>query len=198
MQVHRAQSVRESATPSSGAITDLLSRGRNALATALAGATVLVLYVWDDAIFATPVVVATRWWGAATAFVTLFIAYAAGSWLVAVLGVRTYDRSVATRAAGRDLSDESDPDRPSRLARWIDHQAGGRRGPWGKRLVASGELVGFVVASFLLGGIVTTWLVRLSGRRHRMGLVAIASSTIFAISFVGFYSGTARVLLGGS
>jgi len=168
------------------------------VATVLAGATVLILYVWDDAIFASPVVAATRWWGPVTAFATLSITYAIGSWLVAMLGVRTFDRSVGTRPGGVDPADGSTAHGSSRLVRWIDHQAAGRRGPWGSRLVASGELVGFVLASFLLGGIVTTWLVRLSGRRQRIALVAVASSTLFAISFVGFYSGVARLLLGGN
>ncbi|MEJ7582979.1 MAG: hypothetical protein WKF43_02615 [Acidimicrobiales bacterium] len=139
------------------------------------------LYVWDDALFAAPIVVTVGVLGTVPAFLILGTLYGVVNWIVALLAVRAYDR----RTHGE----------PSRLETWIEAQVAGRRGAWAQRVIASGKVVGFVVASFVLGGIVTTWLMRYMGERKRIGMIAVASSAIFAITFVGFYSGVGRLLV---
>ncbi|MCU1455254.1 MAG: hypothetical protein JWN46_3400 [Acidimicrobiales bacterium] len=143
----------------------------------IAGATlgVIVVYLWDDLLFAAPVLAATRWWGPGVAFVVLAPAYFGGSVALALLAVRAYDRSTTGT--------------PSRMARWLERQALGRRGRVGGSLMGAASVLGFVVGSVMLGGVLTTWMVRFSGRRGSMVPVALLSSAIFAVGFVGTYSG---------
>ena len=152
---------------------------------ALAGVvSVVVLYLWDDALFAAPVVAATKIWGAVPAFAVLGVLYWLVSWLLAIVVVHVYEGRSPT-------SDDT-----SRVERWLTSQTEGRRGRWVEGLLRSGKAIGFVVSSFLLGGVVTTWVARYLGRRERLGVLACTSSAIFAVTFVGFYSGLGRVVLG--
>lgn len=156
-------------------------RRRSLLGWVAAGLSFVLLYLWDDVLFAAPIILAVRLVGTVPAFVVLTLVYGVASWALAMLAVRTFDR----RAHGGH----------SRLEAWIERQAEGRRGGWVKGLITSGRIVGFLLASFLLGGIVTTWMVRYAGRRDRIGLIAVASSGIFALTFVGFYSGVGKLFL---
>ena len=63
-----------------------------------------------------------------------------------------------------------------------------------RRLVHTGRLIGFVLSSMLLGGIVTTWLLIQLGRRRHIRREAMASSLIFSTFFVGFYAGIASLI----
>lgn len=148
----------------------------------LAGVAALVaVYLWDDLIFAAPVVATTAWLGPVAAFVVFAPLYAVGSWIIALAAVRAYDRS----AAGR----------PSKLASWLESQRARQRSTWGRRLLDSGKLIGFVASSFLVGGILTTWFLRYSGRRDGIARLAAWSCGIFGVTFVGLYSGLAGALL---
>ena len=152
---------------------------------ALAGVvSVVVLYVWDDALFAAPIIAATKLWGVLPAFLVLGLFYWLVSWFLAIVVVRVYEGRTSTA------------DGTSRLERWLTSQTEGRRGRWVEGLLRSGKALGFVVSSFLLGGVVTTWLARYLGRRDGLVVLACTSSAIFAVTFVGFYSGVGRVVLG--
>ena len=145
------------------------------------GLSVVALYLWDDALLSAPLIALTATAGPLPAFLIGATVYGGASFLLALLAVRAYDRW----SQGR----------PSRLARWLERQADGRRGAWGRRLLTSGAWLGFVVSSFLLGGIVTTWFVRYAGRREGIRQVAAASSIIFGVTFAGFYTGLAAAVL---
>jgi hypothetical protein len=145
-----------------------------------AGAVVVALYIWDDALLAGPVVAATGFLGPAAAFLIFATLYTLVSFALALLGVRAYDRWTSGR--------------PSRLAQWLDRQRGERRAGWAQRLLTSSRVFGFIVSSFVLGGIVTTFLVRYGGRRSHLERVAFLSSLVFGITFVGAYTGIAHAV----
>jgi len=153
-------------------------RGLALVAGALAA---VAIYLWDDLLFAAPVVGLARVLGTGLGFVVGSALYFAGSTVISLLALRAYDR--ASPRAGR-------------LSAFVERHshAPGRR--WVANLTTGGSIVGFVLSSVVLGGIVTTLLLRHAGMRIRIEAVAITSSAIFAVTFVGFYSGISRATLG--
>jgi len=148
---------------------------------ALAGVLATVaLYVWDDLLFAAPIVAVSAAAGPWTAFAIFSVVYALGSFVLALLAVRAYEH-----LSGGE---------PSRLAAWLQQRAGGRRSRFARRLLATGKLAGFVVCSFVLGGILTTWLIRYSGRTRGLVAVAAWSSAIFGVTFTALYVGLGAAL----
>lgn len=158
-----------------------LSRLRKGAKVAGAGVGAVVLYLWDDVIFAAPIIAAARAAGTLPAFVMCGVVYFAVSTAVALLAVRAYDKAGPGQG---------------RLTRWAARQLDAPGRSWAARLSRTGSWFGFAVASVVLGGIVTTLLVRHMGVRARLGTTAMASSALFAIGFVGMYSGLSRVLFG--
>jgi len=149
----------------------------SAIAAALA---VVVLYIWDDALLAAPIIAVTGLTGPWVALATFSVLYGVASYGLALLAVRAYDR----RAEGR----------PSGLADWLARQGEKRRTAWASRFLESGKVIGFVVSSFALGGIVTTWLIRYSGRRDGIERIAAVSCAIFGITFTAMYTGLAHAI----
>jgi hypothetical protein len=140
-----------------------------------AGVSVAVLYIWDDVLLAGPIVAVTGLAGPITAFALFASVYALASFVLAMAGVRAYERW--TRGA------------PSRFARWLTRQREARRATWARRLLDSGKVAGFVASSFLLGGIMTTFLIRYGGRRDGIERIALLSSVIFGVTFTAAYAG---------
>lgn len=153
---------------------------RRWLVGAAAVSTVVALYVWDDVLFATPIIALSAWLSPWASFLILTPVWFVGGAALALAAVRAHDR--ATKG------------RPSRLETWLEHQVEGRRGRNARRLTAAGGAVGFVLASVLLSGVVTTWLIRYGGRREGLVKVACASSAINGVAFVGMYSGLASLV----
>jgi hypothetical protein len=149
-------------------------------ALALPGALAAVaLYVWDDVFWAAPIAAAEHLVGAAATFIGFALVYGVGSYAIAMLGVRAYDRRAAS---------------PSRLAAALARTGEVRRARLGNRLLRAGSAAGFVLSSFALGGILTTWFLRYSGVTDGIGRLAALSSAIFAVTFVGFYAGIFGVI----
>jgi hypothetical protein len=163
-----------------GAAVDARSWARRLLV--VAG---LVVYtIWDEALLSGPVVAATGWLGAWPAFALFAVLYGTGGFVISLLVVRAYAR----RLGGEE----------SRLERWVEKEAADGRQGWARRLLLRTGWVGFAVASFALGPIVTTWLLYAAGRhRSRIASVALASSAIFGVTFVAPYCGIGRLLFGG-
>jgi len=150
------------------------------LAVVAATVSFVVLYLWDDVLLAAPVVALTKLAGPWVAFGVFSIVYALGSFVLALLAVRAYER----RSAGQ----------PSRFAGWLTRQTERSRKTWARRVLASGKAIGFVVSSFALGGILTTWLIRYGGRRRGIERVAALSSLIFGATFAAMYTGIAQAV----
>jgi hypothetical protein len=158
--------------------TNTSAAGAGALA--LPGVLVaLALYLWDDILWAAPIAAAEHLVGASATFALFTLAYGLGSYAVAMLGVRAYDRRAT---------------RPSRLAVALARSGEARQARFGHRLLRAGGAAGFVLSSFALGGILTTWFIRYSGVREGIGRMAALSSAIFAVTFVGFYTGLFRLI----
>jgi hypothetical protein len=145
----------------------------------------LVVYtIWDEALLSAPVVATTGWLGAWPAFVLFAALYGTGGFVISLLVVRAYARRLGAEE--------------SRLERWVEKEAADGRQRWARRLLLRSGWVGFAVASFALGPIVTTWLLYAAGRhRSRVVGVALASSAIFGVTFVAPYCGIGRLLFGG-
>jgi hypothetical protein len=144
----------------------------------------LVVYtIWDEALLSSPVVASVGWIGAWPTFLAFAALYGSGGFVLSLLVVRAY---------ARRLGGET-----SRLERWVEREAHDGRQGWARRLLLRSGWVGFAVASFALGPIVTTWLLYASGRfRTRIAGVALASSAIFGATFVAPYCGLGRLLFG--
>ena len=140
--------------------------------------------LWEEALLSGPVVAATGVIGPWPAFVTFTTLYGTGGFILTLLVVRAYAR----RLGGR----------PSRLQRWVEREAASKHQRWARRLLERGRWLGFAIASFALGPIVTTWLLFAAGRyRDKVVTVAVASSVIFGVTFVAPYVGIGRLLFGG-
>jgi hypothetical protein len=66
-----------------------------------------------------------------------------------------------------------------------------KRGAVGRKAFGTGQAVGFLGSSILLGGPLTTWLARIVGTKGNIKVLALSSSFIFAIVFVALYTGIA-------
>lgn len=156
------------------------ARRRGWLVAAGAAAVVVALYVWDDVVVSAPIIAVSAWLGPGLAFLVMTPLFFVISSALALAAVRAHDRATAGR--------------PSRLETWLEHQVDGRRQGLARRLLRAGGAMGFVLSSILLGGTVTTWLLRYGGRRDGLATVAYASSAINAVTFVGMYSGLVSLL----
>lgn len=159
-------------------------RGALGAAAGLVGGVLVfvAVYLWDDLLLAAPILWMSQVVGEWTAFVFFSVLYGSGSWVLAMLAVRAYDRATEGR--------------PSRLARWVEKQSQTKRGAIGARLLATGRAIAFVASSFLIGGLLTTWFIRYSGKREGIERVGALSCAIFGVTFTGFYSGIIHLSLG--
>jgi hypothetical protein len=146
----------------------------------LTALSVVALYIWDDVLFAGPIVAVTALTGPWVAFVLFAALYSAGSFVLALLAIRAYDRW----SRGE----------PNRLAQWLAQQRDRRRARWSRRLLESSKLLAFVLASFVLGGVLTTFFIRYSGRREGIERIAALSCVIFGITFTAVYTGLAAAI----
>jgi hypothetical protein len=143
----------------------------------------VALYLWDDLILAAPIVAANRAWGTWPTLVFFTLAYGFGSFVIAMLVVRISDRHEHQHAE------------PGRVTRWLQKESTRRRGVWGQRLVATGSIVAFVISSVVVGGILTTWLVWLAGRREHIARTAALSSLLFGLMFTATYTGLVELVV---
>lgn len=141
----------------------------------------VAIYVWDDLLFAAPVVgfaAAKGSWLAFAVFVPLYIAW---SLPVSLLGVKAYN-----------MYSEGKP--PSKLALWLENEAEGGKHKFTRKLLSAGSKIGFVFSCFAIGAVVTTFFIRYSGKKEGMPRVAILASITFSVTYVGFYAGLFKVI----
>ena len=151
------------------------SQGQRWLAGAAALLVVIGLWIANDAVLAAPIAAVTALAGSWFSFALFSVVYSLGSFLLALLALRAYERY----SKGQ----------PSRLASWLEGQGRSVRFRWARPLAVGGGVLGFVVASIVLGGVLTTWFLRYSGqRRHLVGAAAL-SSLIFGVTFTATYAG---------
>jgi hypothetical protein len=146
----------------------------------LVALTVVGYTIYDELLLSTPVVVTSVALGPLAAFAIFTIVYGVGSFSLAMLAVRHYDRWLA--------------DRPGRLQRWLTHAAGADRWRWLTRSLVAGRVPAFLLASYALGPIVTVWALRSAGVEARLTRLAIVSSCFYAVTFVAGYAGLGALL----
>lgn len=152
------------------------SAGGRRLLSYFAGAVATVaFFFWDEALLVAPVLAMTKLIGAGLTFLCLTPVFFVVSFAGALLAVRAYERA----SAGQ----------PSGVERWLSRQTESSTGRSGQWLLRTTSGIGFIAASVVLGGILTTWLIRVGGRRDGLTRVAAVSSALFAVGFVGLYSG---------
>lgn len=144
-------------------------------------AAAIVATIFDEAIFSTPIVLATGAFGAGAAAVAFFVLYSVGGAVVSIVIARRYDR----RLGGG----------PGRLERWLAMPEDDRRVQWARRLLLRGGLAAFAISSVLLGPIVTTLLLRAMRRDQGLRVVGVSSSVLWAAGFVATYAGIAHLVL---
>ncbi len=142
---------------------------------------VLVLWFSSDVVLAAPIGAVTKLAGSWFAFVLFSATYSIGSFVLALLALRAYERY----SRGE----------PSRLAASLERQASSPRARWARPLAQGGRVIGFVVGSVVAGGVLTTWFLRYSGRRQGLVGAAALSSTIFGVTFAAMYAGIFHFLL---
>ncbi|MDQ3146352.1 MAG: hypothetical protein M3R01_05385 [Actinomycetota bacterium] len=142
----------------------------------------LVLYtIWDEALLSAPVVASARWFGVWPTFAAFSLLYGSAGFALSLLVVHAYAR----RMSGR----------PGRLELRAQRDAATTRHRWARQLLQRGGWLGFCLASFALGPMVTTWFLYATGRvRSQVRLVALASSAVFAVTFVAPYCGVGGLL----
>jgi hypothetical protein len=142
---------------------------------------VLALWLSSDLLLAAPIGAVTKVAGSWFAFVLFSVVYSIASFALALLALRAYERY----SRGE----------PSRLASWVDGQARSPRARWARPLAQGGRVIGFVVGSVMVGGVLMTWFLRYSGRRQGLVGAAALSSTIFGVTFTATYAGIFHFVL---
>jgi hypothetical protein len=150
------------------------SRGRRLLG----GLAVALTALLSEPLYAAPVVATTAWRNGALAFAIWAPIYFALGYAAASIVVRRVGRRAPV----------------SWFDRWLRKGAERRSMRRIRRLVQAGTWLGFALSSAIFGGIVTTWLLMELGRRDHIRPLALASSAIFAVSFVGLYAGLASLV----
>lgn len=135
----------------------------------------IAYYVWDDLLFASPVIWLTSQRGGLSAWLTAAPAYTAASFGLTLFALRVHRR----------MSSGS----PTRVAGWIDKLDNARRGGRVRALIRGGSVLAFVVASFLIGSIATMWIIAHSGRTDHLVQLSAASAVIFGLTFTAQYAG---------
>jgi hypothetical protein len=142
---------------------------------------IVALWLSSDLVLAAPIGAVTKLAGAWFAFVFFSAVYSIASFLLALLAIRAYERF----SRGE----------PSRLATWVDRQASSPRARWARPLAQGGRVIGFVMGSVLVGGVLMTWFLRYSGRTQGLVGLAAMSSTIFGVTFTATYAGIFHFVL---
>lgn len=149
-------------------------------AAAIAGlAGITVAAIWDEVFFAAPAVALTARIGGIAAFLFLLPLYVAFGTGVSLLLVGRKQREHRVQ---------------SRLEIFIDSMAKKTENSRIRRKLVAGTAMGFFLSSWLLGGILTSWLLRVVGLKNNVPAWAIASNIIWAITFLAQYTGIAALI----
>ena len=154
--------------------------GRAVVIVGLVAAAKIVLLWASDAVFAPPIVALTAQFGLARGFLISAIAYSAGSYVGALWVVRVIGRRVGSAE--------------TRIQRLIGRERRASRGRLATSAIGAGSWLGLAMSSVLVGGIVTTALYFYAGLPRDIRVVAAFTSTVFGVTFAGFYAFNASLV----
>ena len=138
------------------------------------------IYVWDDLLFAAPVVGLAKLIGPWNAFWLTLPIYWMVSVLVTYWVVRAYEGSQDGKT--------------SKMANWLSRESQKTHGRIARKLLGLGKVAGFILSSWLAGAVLTTFFIYYGGHRRNILRVAIVSSGIYAVGFVGQYAGISALI----
>jgi hypothetical protein len=155
------------------------SRARQAAKVAAAAVGITIGAVWDEVFFATPVLWTTARqgpWLTLSVLVPVYILFATGvSWLL---------------VGGKEMKYAKSGKIERFVAKAVAHGEDGRI----RKRLAAGSAIGFFLSAWLIGGIQTSFIMRVLGvKRHTMRW-SVGANTIWAIMFVGQYTGIAAII----
>lgn len=161
------------------------------LASMVGLAVAVALYLWDDVFFSWPILTISTLWGAIPAILILVPFYTAVDFLLSLAVIWVYDKVSQGRENKFELwlkkiSSEEANTKRTKSAKWVVSLLS--RDGWIRRL-------GFVLASFTLGGFTLTLIIRYSGKREGIVQTAFWAAFIFAATFVPFYAGLPRLII---
>ena len=82
-----------------------------------------------------------------------------------------------------------------RLERLLTHELDRPKLRGIRQLVVTGTVLGFVASSIVLGGVATTWLLWLLGRRDHIRRDSFVACAVFAAALVATYAGLVSIAL---
>lgn len=162
--------------------TEVMASGKKvAAATAFGAVAFLVTYLWES-IWAIPIFAFTAFTGPILATLVLVPLYAEVEFWLSMKYVKIHQQRFAKK----------EHESPSRLGTWLEKKAESldetRLGKWVRRLLKSGKATGFVLASFLAGGLPVTVFLYHKGERQNLRSIARLSCWIFGATFVPIYA----------
>ncbi len=155
------------------------SRAHQAGTTVASAIGLAIAGFWDEVFFAAPAVYLTAKIGAWSTLAILIPIYIVVGSGISVFIIGTKQRKYA---------------KAGRVERMVNSMAEKTQNSRIRRQLVAGSLVGFFLAAWLLGGILTSWILRLVGIRQHVLRWALAANTIWAVMFVGQYSGIAALI----
>lgn len=133
--------------------------------------------IWDEVLFAAPV---------------LFAAARHGLWVTLAVVVPAYwvigsglSMLVVRPAARRQ---------PGWLAGVVQTLTERTEGSRFRRQMLTGSVLGFVLASWILGGILTSYILAITGLRLRLRTWVVAANAIWAVTFTAQYAGVGALI----
>lgn len=141
---------------------------------------IAVAGIWDEIVFAAAPIYLTTRWGGLPAFLVLAPAYAIFGTAVSI--------ALFGRVRGRYV-------RPTRAQAFVSRWAATTEDSRIRRRLVAGGFVGFVLASWLLGGILTAFILHNLGLRRNRAILFATANAIWAVTFVGQYTGLTAVVL---
>ncbi len=133
--------------------------------------------VWDEVFFAAPVVFSTA---------------RMGPWLTLSIVTPVF-WVIGTGISLLVVRSRSDRE-PSRLVHMVQTMEERTRTSKLRRQLVAGSVIGFVLCSWILGGILTSYILAVTALRIDMTRWIIVANVIWAITFVGQYAGIASFI----
>ncbi len=138
---------------------------------------VLSAAVWDELFFAAPVVFASSRLGPWSALALMSPTY----WVIG---------TVVSLLVVRSRSDRE----PSRVVHMVQTMEERTRTSRLRRQLVAGSLIGFFLCSWILGGILTSYILALTALRIDVTRWVVAANVIWALTFVAQYAGVGAII----
>jgi len=156
-------------------------RAKTVVFSGAVGAAGVLLFVFDEVIFGTPVLAMAKWLGPWTAFFVLLPIYFIFDYMLGTLALNGVKRC---KSSGRQ----------NKWSKKFSDTRGSNVGKFSYWLMTAGGSAGFVACSYMGTAFLTMPIVYLLGRRRHLRQLTAISAAIYAITFVGQYAGLGALI----